>query len=64
MNKQFSIAKEPQNKNFENPITLKDGRILFTKNNGFEYFVRDTKNKETQITFEYYKKSQKHKIKL
>lgn len=64
MNKQFSITKEPQNKNFENPITLKDGRILFTKNNGFEYFVRDTKNVETQITFEYYKKSKKHRIKL
>ena len=63
MNKQFSIAKEPQNKNFENPIMLKDGRILFTKNNGFDHYVRSTKGEDTPITFEYYKKTQKHRIK-
>lgn len=49
------------NKEFENPVVLKDGRTLFTKNNGFDYFVRDAKNVDTQITFEYYKKALRHR---
>lgn len=62
--KTFSKKVSEYNKDFENPIVLKDGRTLFTKNNGFDHFVRDGKGVETKITFEYYKKTQKHRINL
>lgn len=49
-------------KDFENPIELKDGRTLFTKNNGFDHFVRSAKGVDTPVTLEYYLKSKKHRV--
>lgn len=55
--------EKPQiNKIFENPILLKDGRMLFTKNNGFDHFVKCKKGIVTAITLEYYLKAKKHRV--
>ena len=47
------------NSNQLRELVLKDGRIIYTKKNGFEYYVRSTKGVETKVTADYYTKALK-----
>lgn len=43
-------------------IELKDGRKLFTKNNGFSFFVIDRKGNTQEVTGGYYQKALRNRI--
>jgi hypothetical protein len=42
---------------------LKDGRMLFTTNNGFKYYIQSQKAVVTEVTREYYVQAIKNKVK-
>lgn len=45
-----------------NEILLKDGRILLTTRNGFEYFVVSLKGEVSEVTQQYYDKVKRNRV--
>ena len=56
--------KASENRHIKNPntISLKDGRELYTTNNGFKYWVVSKKGKVDEITEAQYNKAKVHRI--
>ena len=56
------FAKKYEN-NINSCIALKDGRILFTTDNGFKYWVQNKKGTVTEeITEAQYNKAKTHRV--
>ena len=55
-------ASVVQEKNIVSNINLKDGRSLFTTNNGFTFWVKSKTGKVDEITEDQYNNSKKHRI--
>ena len=61
-NIKFLDENDKTNLNDDENIHLKDGRILFTRKNGFEFYVKLKNGKIEEVTEEWFKKSINNRI--